>query len=622
MLKGRVMVGFVAACVVALTAAGCATPGGSRRLRGGTAVWAELAGAPPNFIFPFTGASDDSVENGALFQALMYRPLYWFGVGGRPELNESLSLADPPVYSADDTAAVVELKPYRWSNGEAVTADDVMFWMNMLHADKAGWGFYAPGTIPDNVTRIVVDSPTRLTFYFNRAYDPLWMTYNQLSQITPMPKAWDVTAPRGRPGSGGCFGKPYGSADTACNRVYTFLSEQAGFSPSDPSAAAASLSSYATNPLWQVVDGPWHLTAFDPRGSLTMEPNAMYSGPVKPVLSKFEEVPFTSDTTEYNALKSGTIDVGYLPLDAAPPTNDPLASPTGTTFGGAYRQEPIYGWGVGYLTYNFNSTGDGGAAGRIFSQLYVRQAFQSLVDQSLYIQRVFKGWGIQDYGPLPVVPVNPFTSGAGQTNPYPYNVVHAQNLLRGHGWRVVPGGVSSCVDPGDGAGQCGSGIPAGARLDFDLLHGPDDPAVDLMISAEASSWAQAGIRVSLRQAPYAVVSRQQAPCRPGRGCGWELGVGGWLYSPDVYPTGEELFASGAAANAGNYSDARNDANIRATYQERVGLTAYANYLARQLPVIWQPLTVSEFTEVRSGLHGVTPQNPLLYLTPEAWYFGK
>ena len=68
-----------------------------------------------------------------------------------------------------------------------------MFWMNMLHAEKVNWGAYVPGEFPDNVTNVVADSATQLTFTLNNSYNPQWFTYNELSQITPLPEAWDVT---------------------------------------------------------------------------------------------------------------------------------------------------------------------------------------------------------------------------------------------------------------------------------------------------------------------------------------------------------------------------------------------------------------------------------------------
>ena len=73
-----------------------------------------------------------------------------------------------------------------------------------------------------------------------------------------------------------------------------------------------------------MVDGPWHLTQFNVTGDLTMAPNPTYSGPVKPTIKKFEEVPFTSDTSEFNALVGQKVTYGYLPLqDVTAATSTP-----------------------------------------------------------------------------------------------------------------------------------------------------------------------------------------------------------------------------------------------------------------------------------------------------------
>ena len=42
-------------------------------------------------------------------------------------------------------------------------------------------------------------------------------------------------------------------------------------------------------------------------------PNTKYSGSPKPQLATLKFVPFTDDSTEYTALKTGQIDVGYIP---------------------------------------------------------------------------------------------------------------------------------------------------------------------------------------------------------------------------------------------------------------------------------------------------------------------
>ena len=77
-----------------------------------------------------------------------------------------------------------------------------------------------------------------------------------------------------------------------------------------------------SSPLWSIVDGPWKLSAFNADGHVTFVPNKSYSGPVKPKLAAFQEVPFTTDAAEYDVLQSpssGTkIDFGYLPDQDAP----------------------------------------------------------------------------------------------------------------------------------------------------------------------------------------------------------------------------------------------------------------------------------------------------------------
>jgi peptide/nickel transport system substrate-binding protein len=604
------IVGVTAA--VPAASSGAATPT--------TATYAEQPATPPNYIFPFMSLAFFSVSNINQFQELMYRPLYWFGNGSTPNLNPSLSLATQPTYSNGGDTITIDLKNYKWSNGETVTATDVMFWMNMLHAQKANWAGYAAGTMPDDIKTIVVNSPTQLTFTLTGAVNSYWYTYNELSQITPMPDAWDITAAGGAPNSGGCANAPYGTADAQCTAVYTFLSNQAGYDPSNPKAANNSLSTYATNPIWQVVDGPWHLTHFDAEGNVTMVPNPTYSGPIKPTIKKFVELPYTAEPAEFNALVSGKVDVGYLPIsDVTSPTTSALKAGPNNPRLTNFTLSPLYSWSINYFPYNFNSNGDGGNAGKIYSQLYFRQAMQYLVDQPLYIKKIDKGYGVGTYGPVPVEPPNSFASSTEKSNPYPYNPGKAISLLKDHGWKVVPNGTSTCQSPGSGATQCGAGIPAGASLSFNLQYSSGVTAVDELMTAEKSSWSAAGINVSLSQASFNTVIGNAVPCAS---CAWQMNNwgAGWVFAPDYYPTGEELFQTGAGSNSGSYTDSTNDANIVATNKTQAPLTAYENYLATQLPVVYQPNRVTSLTEIIHGLSGATPQSPLWAINPENWRF--
>jgi len=598
-----------------------ATPAkAATKASGGTAYWAEAPSSAPNFIFPFMSSRYFTTANVEQFQQLMYRPLYWMGTGSTPALNESLSLASAPVYGPGNTVTVT-LKPYKWSDGETLDAQDVMFWMNMLHAAKADWAAYVPGAFPDNVFDVVIDNPMQLTFTLNKASNPDWFTYNELSQITPMPVAWDVTSRGASPGSGRCSGASYGSLDLACDAVYSFLSAQAGFDLANPTAPNSALSTYATNPLWKIVDGPWRLTSFASSGTVALARNPAYSGPRSGTLTKFVELPFSSAGAEQTALAAGRVDVGYFPLsDVSKTTSDPDRMARGTAHPAGVTIAPVYPWAIDFVPYNFNSTGDGGVAGKIFSQLYVRRALQLLVDQPGEIRTVLKGYGVPTIGPVPLQPSSAFTSRIGANNPYPYDPPRAIALLQQNGWTVRPAGTSTCARPGTGAGQCGAGVPAGAPLTFALEYANGTHELAGLLAMQKSSWARAGVQVTLSSASLDTVEADSVPCVGGAGCTWELedwGTG-WTFAPDVYPSGEELFTTGAATNDGGYANLFDDANIAQTLTTDTGLGPYFSYLSEQLPVIFEPVPAASLTEIRDDLRGVTPQNVLGALTPENW----
>ena len=292
---------LVAACSSSGTSSNAASSGGTK-VAGGTATWALQPSAVPNYIFPFDSSTYFSTVNEEEFQYLMYRPLYWFGNGASPTLNTSLSLADPPAYNGK--TVTITMKGWKWSNGETVSAQDLLFWIHMMQAvAPADWGDYVPGLIPSNISNVKAVNSTELTLTMDKAYNPTWFTYNELSQLTPMPLAWDRTAA----GPSNCV-----AVVSDCAKVYSYLDSQ-----------SKALSSWASSPIWSVVDGPWKLASFNPDGNSAFVPNKAYSGPVKPTLAEFEEVPFTTESAEYNVLQAGAaggqkLDIGYLPTTDAP----------------------------------------------------------------------------------------------------------------------------------------------------------------------------------------------------------------------------------------------------------------------------------------------------------------
>jgi peptide/nickel transport system substrate-binding protein len=595
------------AVALALAGAGCSgSPGASAtgaKVEGGTAVFALPPGNAPNYIFPLTSSTYVNVINLQFFSYLLYRPLYWFGDGSQPALNTSLSLANPPTWAGN--TATITLKHYMWSNGTPVTTTDVMLWVNMLKAVGAtDWGAYT-GFPAAFVSSIKVVSPTKIQMTTNKAYSHTWFLYNDLSQITPMPLAWD----RAASGPSRCA-----TNVRDCAEVYNYLNAQ-----------AKQLTSYATSPLWGVVDGPWKLSAFNADGHLTFVPNPRYSGPVKPRLAKFEEVPFTTDAAEYNVLRSPaagqqTIDVGYLPQQDAPAK--PAGAAVGSNPAPGYRLSPWYTWGISYFVVNLQSTTGNGP---IIRQLYFRQALEDLVNQEAVIKGPMRGYGTLTAGPVGSTPVTSYLSPALRTgNPFPYSPVAAKNLLTSHGWKVVPDGTTTCADPG----KCGPGVKLNQRMTFTMPYASGFAWLSAEMAQLQSSASLAGIKINLQPKPSSqVTALATGNCVVAKiPCNWDMADwgGGWMFGPDYEPTGETLFMCGAIANSGGYCDKANDALIEKTLTSDNLQVMYAwqNYLSRQLPMIWQAQPAALLTEVASNLEGVTPQSPTLTINPENWYFTR
>ena len=601
-------IGVLAVVAAVLIVGGCAgqttTPSTGRPVQGGVATFANKSNVQANYILPFMPIQYFSVYNSQNFQYLLYRPLYWFGDGSKAVVNDKLSFAEQPTFADGNRTVTVKIRPYVWSDGSQVNADSVIFWMNMMKADKANWAAYAPGGIPDDIDSITRDSPTQVTFHLNKTYSATWFLYNELSQITPLPHAWDRTAT----GPTDC---EHTVAD--CDAVYHYLADQ-----------AKTLNDYATNPLWQVVDGPWRLTSFNADGHVSFVPNKTYSGPNKPHLDEFIEAPFSDDAAEYNVLRSGnnSVQVGYLPYEDAP------AIPPGQVVGhnpleSNYTIDRWYSLSTNYFAMNAHNP----TKGPIFQQRYFRQALTSLVDQPSIIKAAGHGYGVPTSGPVPTTPQNPFASVATEPNPFDYNPARARTLLADHGWSTPPDGVGTCNRPGVGPDQCGAGVPAGAQLEFQLLYASGVQFTALAMQQLQSSATKVGIRLDLQTAPFNTVTGTSIPCETGKpDCNWQMGNwgAGWVYSPDYEPTGEQIFATGAGSNEGSFSDPKLDALIRQTQQSDspVAMQAYTRYGSETLPDIWQPNVDYQITEIANNLKGVVPQNPYLCITPEDWYYVK
>ena len=591
--------------MAALVATACGSGGSKPQsaagapVKGGTATVPFTSGTQPNWIFPFESLAYASVYNGNM-QGMMYRPLYWFGGENvQPTVDYGLSTASPPTYSDGGKTVVINMKGWKWSDGETVDAKDVLFWLHMMEAEYQNWFAFVSGGIPQNITSMAATGPLQVTLHLNKAYSSLWYTYNELSQVTPMPLAWDVTSAGAAPGSGGCTADSAADHWAKCKAVYSFLTAQ-----------AKDTSGYATSPVWTVVNGPWKLKSFNTDGSDTLVPNPAYSGSPKPRLAAVRFVTYTSDTALYTALQSGTLDLGQIPTPDLPvkqvgqvlPSTNPLPN---------YTLQPAYEFKISYYQINFLNP----ALGAAFKQLYVRQALEYVDDQAGMAKTIGRGYWYATTGPTPTEPPNQWVpaveNGAG---PYPFSISKAVSLLTSHGWAKV-GGVMTCTDPA----RCGPGIAKGQQLKMTLDYSTGTTTTAQEAQVYKSDAAQAGIVVDAVGQSFNTIIGEALPSNKS----WQAAMyGSWVYAPDYEPTGGELFATGAGSNGGSYSDPTMDnlINLTHTSGSLAVYHTYATFAAEQLPYIWMP-DGYHVDAVAKNLHGVV-FNPLSTLLPEYWYLTK
>jgi peptide/nickel transport system substrate-binding protein len=556
--------------------------------------WAEFPGVVPNWILPITDPGHNGTPNTMQFSFLMWRPLYWRGTGTKPTLDESLSLAEPPEFDADGKTVTVKLKDFNWSDGKPVTSRDVEFWINLIKFNPDKWSGYVKGNIPDNIAKFtaVDDKTFKLTLTKQISQD--WYTANQLSLIVPLPHhAWAKTAAGGKPGDDD-------RTEAGAKAIMKYLMDE-----------AKQPAKYDTNPLWKTVSGPWRLEKYETDGRISFVPNPKYSGMDKPSVKRFEEVPFTTEEAAFNALMAGDIDYGLLPFKNL--NQRERVEKTGYAFS-AWRL-----WGINYIALNYNSAKSGALA----RQRYIRQAMQSLINQPLIIDKVFQGQGAQVFGPIPSSPKNPYTKV--DAIKYPYDAARAVELLKTNGWDVKPGGVTTCKTPGTGPGQCGEGIAAGAKLEFDAIVTSNRKPVLLEMQALQSEFKQkAGIGYNVKPTPFTqIINDAYTPCTRDNPdpCPWGAAVWGGGSSLAPYPTGEQVFHSTGSSNAGHYSDPQADKLIEASLTgDAADLQAYEEYLAEQLPVLWVPNPTYQLSMIRTDLQGAAQQSPFSALTPERWHW--
>jgi peptide/nickel transport system substrate-binding protein len=568
-----------------------------------TFTYAMSPGAVPNWILPMPTAAFNSVYNVYNFEWQMWPPMYYAPDGSTPTVDNELSPANAPVWSNGDKTMTITVKPWKWSNGQTLTSKDLLFTFDEIKAavkaSPANWAPYVPGFFPDTLVSMTTPNASTIVVNMSKPVNPTWMEEDILGSVPILPSsAWAKDSASGPTLD---FTNPANAA-----KIYTYLA-----------AAAKSVNTYATNPLWQTVDGPYKLTTFnDTTGAFTMVPNTTYSGPHATPQSDYQGVPFTSDTAEWNAVKSGSVDFGYVPESDTPQ----IPSLKGI----GYNYYGLPDFGDYFVAYNFKDKT--GSFDAVANQLYFRQAMQHLEDQAGQVKAYFSSDGDPAYGPIPAYPQSPFLPSNASSNPYPFSVSDAISVLKANGWNVVPNGTDTCAKAGTGAGECGAGIPAGTKLAFNLIY-YTEPPIPQQVEDLASDAKQAGIELSLSGSTFNyMIQNYNDAASPANENKWAMeDFGGETDS--TYPTQFGFLNTGGSGQIGDYSNPQADSLINDSISgpNPAAVTNEASFFTTNVPVLWQPV-LDYVWAWKNNISATQPQaieNLTQYdNTPQFWYQNK
>jgi peptide/nickel transport system substrate-binding protein len=572
----------------------------------GTLSMPEFAGVPPTWIFPIVDSADNSIGSVTLFQYFMWRPLWWSPQGDKDVIDWSLSTGTKPVVSNGGKTFTFGINSkYTWSNGKPLTANDILFYIALAKAavsiNSTDYAGYVPGQFPLNMTAKAIGT-SQVQITFKKVYNPNWAIDDEIGQITPLPsQSWDIDKAGGPAVN---WKTPAGA-----KAIYNYL---AGLSKDK--------GSYATNPVWQIVDGPFQLKYFNSTtGSFNMVPNKTYGGPYTAKFSQLNMIAYTTEDAEYDALTSGQLSIGQIPFQDLPQLKSLKAK------GFSYFGYP--GMGFNYAPFNFTDTT--GHWNDIISQLYVRQALAHLQNESAEITGIFKGAAIPAYGPIPTEPATPYVPANSSVDPYPYSPSQAKTLLTSHGWKVVPGGQTTCADAGTAANQCGAGIPAGTPLKFNLPYSTSPVWIGELIDSLSSVAKQdVGITITPQAKTFTFLVENynnSGTTNAKDRNDWAADQFGG-YTGGVYPTTNEIFNTAGGGNMGTYSNPGADAAINGSLNSSnpLALKNEASYIAENLPGIFEPLN-DNIWAWKSNISGPATGFQILTqyeYTPEELYFVK
>ncbi len=307
---------------------------------------------------------------------LLYRPLVWIGQDIGFDRDRSLAAA---VEGLDgDTRFRVTLKPWRWSDGAPVTADDVLYGWGLITALGETYPLYGQGGIPDRVADVRAAGTGVVDFIMKGPTNQDWFVRNGLPLIFALPRhAW-------------------GNMDAAEMRRRQF----------DAS-------------LYQVSDGPFRLTDLRPDRYVAFAPNPLYGGHAS-ALRRLVVI-FPDPGAGLNLVRSGEADMARVSY----PIWSHLHGAPGFRF--IALPEP---YGYAGLVLNFRS-----AQAPFLRDVHVRRAMAYAADQPGMIKAIFGGLASENHMPAPTVAALRRSAAPGDADwAIHFDPARARAELEGAGW--------------------------------------------------------------------------------------------------------------------------------------------------------------------------------------------
>lgn len=287
---------------------------------------------------PFFADSAYNEESGWL----LYPNLLWINRFSQIDWSRSLASA---VTTTDNTTFTITLRPWHWSDGVALTAEDVAYTFTLDKQLGPDWPGYGAGGLPGIVKSLTVLSPSQLRIVTTHPVNPTWFIYNGIAALEPVPEhAW---------------------------KRYT-LDQM--------------LQLQSTPSFFNVVDGPVKIQKLDVGLDAVFVPNPAWEGP-KMHFSRLIFEFLEGDGANVQGVESGNFDVAAVPSDLFTAVQH---------FPGTHLEILPQSAVQNVIAVNFHNP-----QVAFFRDARVRQAMQDSIDQNAIVQGLEHGNGDAAYGPVP-----------------------------------------------------------------------------------------------------------------------------------------------------------------------------------------------------------------------------